>query len=143
MPQPAGQDFMYGGQPNQQDYGAAPAIAPQPPPPNPFAGAGAPPVAAATRATLQGAAGVFTVVPGMEMGVGRDASKCAILLTEPRVSGLHATLKLENGTLVVRDERSNNGTLVNGNPAPAGMWTPVPNGSLVRFGPVELSVRLD
>jgi pSer/pThr/pTyr-binding forkhead associated (FHA) protein len=96
-----------------------------------------------SRATLQGAAGVFTIVPGVEMRAGRDGSQCGILLTEPRVSGLHATLKLENGGLLIRDEQSNNGTMVNGNRLPAGAWTPAPNGSLVRFGPVEFSVRLE
>ena len=32
---------------------------------------------------------------------------------------------------------------VNGNRLAPGAWTPVQNGSLVRFGPVEFSVRLE
>jgi len=128
-------EFMYGAQP-------APAPAPMPmaaPPPNPYGGA----PATVSRATLQGAAGVFTVVPGVEMRAGRDGSQCGILLTEPRVSGVHATLRLDGGQLVVRDENSNNGTQVNGTRLPGGVWTPAPNGSLVRFGPVEFTVRLE
>ena len=109
------------------------------PPPDPYA---APPVGA-SRALLQGSPGVFTIVSGAETRVGRDGSKCAILLTEPRVSGVHASTKLEAGVLLLRDDNSNNGTLVNGNRLTPGVWTPVPNGSLVRFGPVEFNVRLE
>jgi pSer/pThr/pTyr-binding forkhead associated (FHA) protein len=83
------------------------------------------------------------VLPGSEMRVGRDGAQCGILLTEPRVSGVHASAKIEAGQLLVRDDNSNNGTLVNGNRLNPGVWTPVPNGSLVRFGPVEFNVRLE
>ncbi|MGC4065480.1 MAG: FHA domain-containing protein [Polyangiaceae bacterium] len=120
-------DFMYGN--------AGPAGLPNP-------GLGGP-VGNAQRAVLQGASGVYTVVPGVEMHVGRDGSRCEILLAEPRVSGLHASLKLEAGQLLVRDENSNNGSFVNSGRLPPGTWTPVPNGSLLRFGPVEMSVRLE
>jgi hypothetical protein len=136
-PAPVNQEFMYGG------GGAPPGPAPMPaaaPPPNPYGGA---PAGAASRATLQGAAGVFTIVPGVEMRAGRDGSQCGILLSEPRVSGLHATLKLEGGQLLLRDEGSNNGTSVNGSRLSGGVWTPVPSGSLVRFGPVEFNVRIE
>ena len=109
------------------------------PPPNPYASG----PETTSRATLQGSAGVFTVMPGVEMKAGRDGSQCGILLSEPRVSAVHATLKVEGGQLLVRDEQSNNGTLVNGNRLSAGVWNPVTNGSLIRFGPVEFSVRLE
>jgi len=65
-----------------------------------------------------------------------------IALNEPRVSGVHATLKLEGGQLYVRDENSNNGTLVNGNRLSPGIWAPVPPGSIVRFGPIEFSAAV-
>jgi pSer/pThr/pTyr-binding forkhead associated (FHA) protein len=97
----------------------------------------------ASRATLEGSAGVYTVMPGTEMRAGRDGAECAILLAEPRVSGVHATLKIDNGQLMMRDENSNNGTYLNNGRLSAGIWTPVPNGSLIRFGPVEFSVRLE
>jgi pSer/pThr/pTyr-binding forkhead associated (FHA) protein len=97
----------------------------------------------AQRGTLSGAAGIFTVLPGMEMKAGRDGALCQILLNEPRVSGTHATLKIENGQLFVRDDNSNNGTQVNGQRLPPGMWTPVPHGAVLRFGPVEFSVSLE
>ena len=101
------------------------------------------PVGTAQRVTLQGTLGTFTVVAGTESRVGRDGSRCEIILTEPRVSSLHASVKLENGMFYVRDENSNNGTTINGTRAAAGQWTPVTNGSLLRFGSVEMSVHLE
>jgi hypothetical protein len=120
-------EFMYGN--------AAPGGMPAP-------GLGGP-VGNVQRAVLQSASGVYTVVPGVEMHVGRDGSRCEVLLAEPRVSGLHSSLKLEGGQLLVRDENSNNGTFVNSARLAPGAWTSVPNGSLLRFGPVEMSVRLE
>ena len=70
--------------------------------------------AAGSRAVMSGAAGTYSIAPGLEMKVGRDAAKCHIALGEPRVSGVHATLKMEGGQLYVRDEQSNNGTFVDG-----------------------------
>lgn len=119
-------EFMYGAQP--QAIGAPGFGAPSP---------------MVTRATLQGTSGVFTIVAGTELHVGRDGARCEILLVEPRVSGVHATLRVEHGQLVIRDENSNNGTCVNGARIEPGMWVPVPNGSLLRFGPIEMSVRTE
>jgi pSer/pThr/pTyr-binding forkhead associated (FHA) protein len=79
----------------------------------------------------------------MEMRAGRDGAMCQILLTEPRVSGSHATVKFEGGQLLVRDENSNNGTFLNGQRLPPGVWTPAAPGAMLRFGPVEFSVRLE
>ncbi|HEV8244958.1 MAG TPA: FHA domain-containing protein, partial [Polyangiaceae bacterium] len=137
MPQAMG----YGPPPG---YGSAPApVAPAPV--NPEFMYGAPPqygASNASSATLQGATGVYTVLPGQELKAGRDPAQCGIVLNEPRVSAVHATVKLENGQLLIRDENSNNGTLVNGNRLSPGIWSPVQGGSLVRFGPVEFSARL-
>ena len=88
------------------------------------------------RALVGGLAG------GRGFRAGRDAAQCGIVLHEPRVSGVHATLKLEGGQLLIRDENSNNGTLVNNVRLSAGVWSPIPSGSLLRLGPIELSVRL-
>jgi FHA domain len=127
-------ELMYGsGQPGQAYGGQAPA--PQAPPPNPYGGS-------AASALLQCSAGVFTVLQGQEMRAGRDAAQCGIALAEPRISAVHATFKLESGQLVVRDEHSNNGTLVNNNRLSPGVWAPVPNGSVVRLGPVEFTARV-
>lgn len=139
------------GQPLPADVGAggvrmgdAPAfpltggMAAQPlmPPPNPYA-----PVA--TAAVLSGSAGQYTIRPGAEVRVGRDPAQCPVTLTEPRVSGVHSTLKLEGAQLWVRDETSNNGTYVAGARISPNTWVPVPTGSQLRFGPVEFTVSLD
>ena len=76
----------------------------------------------------------------------RDPSspaQCPITLNEPRVSGVHATLRFENGSLEVRDEGSNNGTYVNGSRIPPHVFTQVPSGGALRFGPVEFSARVE
>jgi pSer/pThr/pTyr-binding forkhead associated (FHA) protein len=106
------------------------------PPPNPY---GATP----TSATIVGAAGQFAIRGGVEVRVGRDPAACPITLAEPRVSGVHATLKFEAGNLLVRDEGSNNGTHIAGARIPAHVWTPVFAGSSLRFGPVEFTVKID
>jgi pSer/pThr/pTyr-binding forkhead associated (FHA) protein len=109
------------------------------PPPNPY---GTTPVAA-SAATIRGPTGQFTVRPGSEVRVGRDPAQCPILLVEPRVSGVHATLRFDSGQLMVRDETSNNGTWIGGARIPPGAWIPVPAGSSLRFGPIEFAVQLE
>lgn len=127
-------ELMYGGGAPGQVYGGQ-APSPQAPPPNPYGGH-------ASSALLQCSAGVFTVLQGQEMRAGRDAAQCGIALAEPRISAVHCTFKLDDSGLVVRDEHSNNGTLVNNNRLSPGVWAPVPNGSIVRLGPVELTARV-
>lgn len=130
----------YGAPPQPLGYAQPPvhpqAPAPQAPPGNPYGAAGG------NTATLTGATGVYTILAGQEVRAGRDAAQCVIALNEPRVSGVHASLKLEGGQLYVRDENSNNGTLVNGNRISPGIWSPVPPGSIVRFGPIEFSAAV-
>jgi hypothetical protein len=134
-----GGDFMYGGQPPQYGLTGAQPAAMQPPP-DPYA---ASPMGGASRAVISGAAGTYTVAPGMETNVGRDSARCQVLLQEPRVSAVHATLRFEGGQLLVRDGGSNNGTFLNGNRLQAGVFTPIPPGSMLRFGPVEFLVRME
>jgi hypothetical protein len=97
----------------------------------------------ATRAIISGPPGTFTVAAGPEQRAGRDATQCTLVLADARVSSVHAALKFENGHLFVRDEGSNNGTFVDGAGAPRGVWTQVRHGAALRFGPLELSVRLE
>lgn len=105
------------------------------PPPNPYA--------STSGVILSGSAGEYAIRPGAEIRVGRDPAQCAITLAEPRVSGVHSTLKFEGGQLWVRDDTSNNGTYVGGARIPPGVWVPVPAGTALRFGPIEFSVRMD
>jgi len=104
------------------------------PPPNPYG---------PSAASIVGAAGTFAIRAGIEVRVGRDPAACPITLAEPRVSGVHATLKFEGGRLMVRDEGSNNGTYVSGQRIPPQTWTAVAAGTPLRFGPVEFSVKLE
>jgi hypothetical protein len=134
--QPPSPEFMYGAPGQAAGLGVA-VPPPQAAPPSPYGGG-----AGGSSATLQGSAGTFTILSGQEVRAGRDAAQCAIVLAEPRVSSVHATVRLDNGQLLVRDENSNNGTLVNGARVSPGVWSPVPQGSIVRFGPVEFSARL-
>ena len=136
------------GQPLPRDLPAAEAPAPElpafpltgamasplEPPPNPYGASGA---------SIIGASGQFAIRAGVEVRVGRDPAQCPITLTEPRVSGVHATLKFEQAQLFVRDEGSNNGTHVDGARIPAGVYTSVASGGSLRFGPVEFNVRLE
>jgi hypothetical protein len=96
-----------------------------------------------SKALIVGPPGQFPILPGAEVRVGRDPALCAVALSEPRVSGLHSTLKFESACLWVRDEQSNNGTFVAGERIAPGAWIPVPPGRPLRFGPVEFDVRLE
>jgi pSer/pThr/pTyr-binding forkhead associated (FHA) protein len=107
------------------------------PPANPYGNAGA------SSASIVGAAGQFAIRAGVEVRVGRDPAACPITLAEPRISGIHATLKFEAGQLMVRDEGSNNGTYLANTRIPAHVWTPVSPGSNLRFGPVEFTAKID
>ena len=111
-------------------------------PADPFGPTGAMPVAVRVAATLRGATGQYTIVAETEVRVGRDPTQCPIFLSEPRVSGIHASLKLEGGRLMVRDETSNNGTWLDGTRIAPGTWIGVPAGAVLRFGPIEFSVQL-
>ena len=110
------------------------------PPPNPYGG-GVPSMP--TSATISGAPGQFLVRPGGEVRVGRDPAQCPIFLPEPRVSGVHSSLKFENAQLWVRDETSNNGTFVAGTRIAPGAWVHVPPGAQLRFGPIEFAVTFE
>jgi hypothetical protein len=96
-----------------------------------------------TGASIVGASGQFAIKAGIDVRVGRDPAQCPVTLSEPRVSGVHATLRFENGKLMVRDERSNNGTYVNGARIAPVAFTPIASGGRLRFGPVEFTVRVE
>lgn len=93
----------------------------------------------ASSARLVGAAGDFPVTVA-EAAVGRDPAKCRVVLTEPRVSGVHAHVRLLDGAVQVRDGGSNNGTYVDGARIPAEVWVSVRVGAELRFGPVTFTV---
>lgn len=122
------------GQPLPQD--AVKASLPQRsgPPPTPHA-------EAARSFVISSSHGTFKVSVGGDVLVGRDPARCAVHLVEPRVSGVHATMKVEAGALWVRDERSNNGVWINGERIATATWAVVPPNASLRFGPVQFSVQ--
>jgi hypothetical protein len=122
--------------------GPAPVMAGQPYAP-PVAAPVAPPPAMVSRAVLQGPFGALVVVPGMEMRLGRDPASCALLVSDPSVSSFHATVKLENNQLWIRDENSNNGTFIAGARLTPGQWTSLAHGGAVRIGPLEFAIRFE
>jgi hypothetical protein len=138
---------IFRGNGRKRSVAASPAGAGHAPLAAPYPGAspvGLPPQpASVSQATLQGSAGVFSVSGGAEVRAGRDESKCVVLLTDPSVSGVHASLKIERGQFWVRDDRSNNGTFVDDVRLAPGSWTVLKNGSRLRFGPINFSVRLE
>jgi len=115
-----------------------PGMTPAPAAPNPPA---APPLNA-TQAVLGSPLGRYVVGASVSK-VGRDPGVCNIVLTEPRVSGMHAAVKFEYGQLMVRDEGSGNGTYINGARLQPHGWQTVPDGSVLRFGPIEFTVRFE
>ena len=46
--------------------------------------------------------------------IGRDASKCKIVLNDPEVSSVHAVITKNNMLIILEDLKSGNGTLLNG-----------------------------
>ena len=94
------------------------------------------------RGVSPGAPAELVLEPGREVTVGRDPAKATLLITEPRVSGHHATLKVDGSGLSVRDESSNNGVWIAGQRIPPGVWTTVSAGAQLRFGPIEFVVEV-
>jgi uncharacterized RDD family membrane protein YckC len=72
--------------------------------------------------------------------VGRDSNSCNLHLDDPSVSRRHLKLFEENGTLMLEDLGSSNGTLVNGRSVQAGMPVELPLQGSVTLGAVELSI---
>lgn len=70
--------------------------------------------------------------------IGRDV-ECKICLTDKRVSRRHASLTVKDGFLYIRDERSSNGTYVNG--IRINRQTLLQDGDKVRLGDVLLRVE--
>ncbi len=94
------------------------------------------------RATLEGPAGRFVLLPGADLRVGRDGARCAVILNDPQISGLHATFRIEANRVLVRDEGSTSGTRISGRLLEAGRFVPVESGTDVLLGPETLRVTI-
>lgn len=94
------------------------------------------------RATLEGPLGRFTVLPDLELRVGRDGTRCAAVLTSPAISSHHATFRFEGERLLVRDESSGTGVKLGEVTIPRGSWMEVVDGTIVWFGSEKLRVTV-
>jgi hypothetical protein len=78
---------------------------------------------------------------GKRLAVGR-ASDNELMLNDPSVSKIHATLLMNSqGTLLVADTGSTNGTFINGRRIAYGEARAIEDGDVVGFGDVEVRFR--
>lgn len=80
---------------------------------------------------------------GVEVRVGRDPTRVGLLIEDPRVSGLHASLRFDGSDVFVRDESSSLGTDVDSVRLAAGTWHAIPAHGVVHLGPVALRVMVE
>src|SRR5438552_12038343 len=81
------------------------------------------------------------VAGGKRLNVGRGTDN-DLHLNHSSVSKIHAALKMNNeGTLLVADTGSTNGTHINGQRIPYGEARPIADGDMVAFGEVEVRFR--
>lgn len=71
--------------------------------------------------------------------IGRDASKCDIVLNDPEVSSLHAKITKNNVTCTIEDLQSGNGTLLNGERINK---SPLTNGDEFIIGSTTFTVKI-
>ncbi len=73
--------------------------------------------------------------------LGRREAENIVHLGDPMVSGLHATIELEDGAYVILDRNSTNGTEVDGIRLPGEVAMPLQDGSSVRIRPFTITFR--
>ena len=71
--------------------------------------------------------------------IGRDASRCDIVLNDPEVSSLHAKITKNNVTCTIEDLQSGNGTLLNGERINK---SPLTNGDEFIIGSTTFTVKI-
>lgn len=75
-----------------------------------------------------------------EMTVGRVPEKADLVIPVATVSALHARIQNKEGSLLVTDLDSTNGTFINEKRVSPGATAPVPPGSLLTFGDTHLAI---
>ncbi|MBP3568374.1 MAG: trypsin-like peptidase domain-containing protein [Lachnospiraceae bacterium] len=70
------------------------------------------------------------VIPATGLTIGRDSSRCTLVYSmgEPGISGLHCTVTVSGGMVLVKDEGSSYGTFYNNQKLAPGAVQPVQNG---------------
>ena len=74
-----------------------------------------------------------------EVFIGRDPSKCKLVINDPEISSVHAVIRKNNITCTIEDLQSANGTLVNGE---AVNKQDLSNGDEVLLGSTTLTLRI-
>jgi hypothetical protein len=136
------QAFLYGSQGPQVALTTAqpPMSAP---PPDPYeAGNGPAPPVTGPQARLVGALGTFPIPTGAETRIGRDVSLCSIVLGDPQMGSVHATVAFDGHRVHFRDEGTPSGTFLDGHRLAPSVWTAAGPGAAVRFGAVALSLQI-
>ncbi len=75
--------------------------------------------------------------PGQDVLIGRDPSRCHVVVHHPNVSGLHARARAQ--PLTICDLGSTSGTFLHDQRLAAQATTPLAPGDLIRLGPIPLS----
>lgn len=92
---------------------------------------------------------VLVVIEGKDLGLEREVDHVPFTLgrqdadltiADPSVSRVHATLTVENGRFVLRDQKSTNGTFVEGDRVEEATLT---HGTRVRVGDTTLQFVLE
>jgi pSer/pThr/pTyr-binding forkhead associated (FHA) protein len=79
---------------------------------------------------------------GSRVVIGRG-SACDVRLPDPSVSHRHATIRAKDGAYLLVDEKSSNGTFVDGERLAPNTPRPIKHGELFRVGRVWLEARID
>ncbi|BAT15675.1 Os12g0124000, partial [Oryza sativa Japonica Group] len=84
--------------------------------------------------------GGFQIASEAAVTVGRVPEQADIVLSVATVSGTHARLEKKEGSLLVTDLESTNGTYINERRLSPGFPTPIDPGSLLIFGDIHLAM---
>lgn len=83
--------------------------------------------------------------PGAEVVIGRDAASCSLIVSGPKVSRRHCSIKYDSmtGAYNVVDYSSNGTYTSDGKRLPAGQAAPLAKGSFIYLGDQSVMFRLD
>lgn len=84
---------------------------------------------------------VHTTLRDFPCLMGREASVCDVVISEPAVSRRHAEFLLENGSLYIEDVSEHNGTYLNETKLPPLGKAKVQGGDVITLGRARITVR--
>ena len=84
---------------------------------------------------------VDTVVRDFPCLLGREASSCDIVISEPAVSRRHARFILEDGTAYIEDVSEHNGTYLNDTKLPPRGRAKIHEGDVVTLGRASIAIN--